>query len=417
MVIGILSTIVGSAIFLFLLWLWKKLRHEHYQQDMQPIDKPYPKKVDRIGHEAFTEALAYLEQRQYQKALKPLKRALTRAKKPETELAVRARIAFILYKLGYFPDSLKEFKRSVFLTEKIGDSLTKAKIYLDIGLIYRTTGRTKEALDYFQRALALYRRIGNTHNRIDVQAEMAAVHLDMGDLATAHKLNIKSLRFHVIAGLPDGIGPGLANEARIFMRAKRPRIALLLYEAANGLARMRNDLKGLAIQMHNMGDCCVDLGRLELAERFHRDCLVVSQENEFVDLESATYLSLANIFLRKNELEDAFLHAQMSEQIFHKIGHKEGEGKSLGVLGEVARKRSNVEEAIRIHKKAFAIAESAKNLDTIKNLLLALREDIIQGGNLREFNLLAKGVLRKYPELKTQLPGEMVVEIDAEPFT
>lgn len=349
-----------------------------------------------------------MKERRFQDAMDSLNRALPHAKKPEDELAVRARIAFILKKQGDFPRSLKEFEHCIQLAEETGDLQTKAKLLTELGNIRRATGRTKEALVYFEKALVLYKGVGSFRKRVPqrlgVKAEMAMAYLDLGDFYRALKLNRNSLILHFLAGNPDAMGAAFANEGRIFMRAGRYEWALLFYYAAGWFFTRRNDLRGLAIQTHNMGVCHTHLGNYKLANKAYCHGMKVSKENDFTDIEANIFGSLANLGLAQGDLEDAFVNAQMSVQMFHRIGHKEGEAKGWGILGEIAGKRSNLEEAIHSHRKALVIADSAGNLDSLKNLLLALFANMKEAGREEEFHRLAGSIFRKYPELKAQLP-------------
>ena len=312
--------------------------------------------TDRTGEVSYEEAKIYMNARRYNDARVSFEKALPYAKNDETKLAVRCGLGFVKYKMGDFPEALREFRKSIILAEHTGNLHVKAWILEKVGIIYRSTGRTKESLDHLGKSFAILGKVGTRHHRIDVQAEMAMGYLYRGDFARAAKLNSRSLLYHLLLGLGDGIAPGMNNGAVLYIHKRKYRIALLMLYASEIVATKQGDQKGLATTFHNMGNCYTHLDKHDLAEKTYRESMRISRENLFSDIEGASNFCLASLSLKRGDLEDAFVSAQLSELISRRIGSKEFEAKGLEILGEISRRRGDPNKAILSHKRGLTVA-------------------------------------------------------------
>lgn len=389
-------------------WLWRILRELRPDNEAHFVRHLLVEETDKTGAVTYEEAKIYMNARRYKNALNLFSRALPHAKRNTAKLAIRCGLGFVHYKIGDFPRALKEFRRSIALAESTGNLPIKAWIFHRIGIICKSTGRTDDALNYLEKSLAILEKVGTRHQRIDVQADMAMCHLYRRDYVLAAKLNSRSFAYHLLLGLGDGIAPGMTNGAVQLIHLRKYRIALLILRASAFVSMKQGDQRALATTLHSIGNCYSNLGEPDLAEDSYRESMTISKKYQFSDIESATNFSLASLNLKRGELEEAFVLAQMSELISHRIGSKELEAKSLGILGEVFRRRGDPNKAIVHHKKGLTIAMSVGNIDSIANLLLAIRLDMQAAGRIEELAPLVNGVQVTFPLVESRLPKEMI---------
>ena len=156
------------------------------------IDDRYPKQMGQI---AGGLADAFNEQGLPEKGLLHYQRAMKFYEQTKDKHLISYAswgIGFSYYQLQRYPEALKQFEQTIEASPKVSPNRTNSKEF--IGRVYADTGRPVEALKMFEEVIDLDKKSENPKEVARVQALMARIYQDRGELDRARHVYAESLK-------------------------------------------------------------------------------------------------------------------------------------------------------------------------------------------------------------------------------
>lgn len=218
---------------------------------------------------------------------------------------------------------LMEAKPSGSDPESNRNAASQINILLELGIAYKSLSEFNRAIEFFQQALAISRKIGD-HN---------------GEMASLNNL-------------------GLAYNSLCQYQQ-----AIQLYHQSLRMAREIADLNGEASALNNLGEAYSSLGEYHQAIHFHQQSLEIFRAIGNRDFESNALASLGNTYLSLEQVQKAVHCFQQSLKIERDLGDLNGEASSLGNLGSAYHSLGEYQQAIQFYHQSLDIFREVGNRD------------------------------------------------------
>ncbi|MCB9343408.1 MAG: tetratricopeptide repeat protein [Lewinellaceae bacterium] len=120
------------------------------------------------------------------------------------------------YVQGNYPQALEYFQKSLAIKEELGDKMGIAKNLNNIGLIYMNQGNTPRALEYLQKSQAIKEELGDKKGIAVILNNIGLIYHDQGNYPRALEYYQKSQAIKEELGDKKGIAGGLVNIGIIY---------------------------------------------------------------------------------------------------------------------------------------------------------------------------------------------------------
>ena len=254
-----------------------------------------------------------------------------------SRLEVGLRIAAASWRFWEVNGPLSEGRRwlSAFLAKATSASVPDwvlAKALYAAGILAHIQSKHDEAHPLLERALNLYRSLGNSRGVADTLNDLGLLLHDLGDNQRAEEL------------LQEGLS----------------------------MSRESIYMGGMAYALDNLGHVARDRGNYEESRSFHQQSVAIRRELGDDFAVAASINNGALVALAQGDLDSAYSGFEESGRMFQTLKNKLGEAISLNNLGEVAELQRNDKRAATLYNRSLALfrkEEDAANVATVlKNL-------------------------------------------------
>ncbi len=232
---------------------------------------------------------------------------------------------------GAYAEALEDIFASLEIYRKIADTKQIANAFNDISIVYAISEDYKQSLIYFEKALELFQQMGDEQGESYALNNIGIIHQELGDDSTARRYFIQSLRIKEKNNDLYGISRAYTNLGSILENYEQWDQALVYYFKADSVYKLRDDHQGAA----------------------------------------GNFVSIANLYKLKKDLNKARRYALMGMQEAEQIGSKPIQQDAAKALSGIYEDQGNYRQALRYQKLFQALSDSllnARNLETIESL-------------------------------------------------
>lgn len=255
-----------------------------------------------------------------------------------------------------------------------------------------------------REAISLYESEGRRHEIIDAEQDVANVLMSRGRFREAEKLVWKGIRYHFLRLKREGLSSALQDAAILYSLSGHRFVALGLSSWAILMARNGERPQPLLFSMISYGSGLKNSGNLVEARKILEDVLDKARRLRDLRLEGAALANIADIDCQQGHLDEAELNAQTAKDAFVRIGFKEAELKTLGLIGSINEARGDFGMAERHYRAVLSEAARLGIDETMKNGLRALRSLMEHLDKRQQFNELLASVIRAHPGIAGFVP-------------
>lgn len=208
----------------------------------------------------------------------------------------------------------------------------KARIYIDLGEVYRVIGQNEQALTYLEQGLDICQKIGDRAGTGRALTYLGRVHNPLGNKNKARGYYKQALS--VLKELGDRAGEAMVvnNLGWIYFDLGQMSRALVCYEEGLKIYQEAGDRKGEAPTLYSIGNVYFELGQIERALDYFMQSLSISREVADRGWECITLSHLGLAYNAMGNQELALKYCQEGLSISREIGDRGREGWSLFIL-------------------------------------------------------------------------------------
>jgi tetratricopeptide (TPR) repeat protein len=321
-------------------------------------------------------ALSHSKANRYQLAMKEFQHILrVCTTSPSEKIALLISLGNAYYSTSQYDNALRNYGAADELASKVRDKSAlegKAIALNSIGLVYADKGRLGDSLDYCQKALRIFRKIGYREAEAGTLDNIATIYRIQGELGKAMVRYRLALKIDRETADYRGQAAVFGNMGNVYQTKGNLPKALEYYGKALKIHRDVEDREGEADNLGSIGIVYGKKGELRKAMAYSRLALMIFRKIGNREKEATALTSIAIIYSLKNEVGKSMKYQYLSLKINREIGRREGEAVNLGNIGSLYLDTGEPDEALRYYRPALEIFEEigvAEHIRTTKDAI------------------------------------------------
>jgi len=287
---------------------------------------------------SFRSGQKYEKEYKFEKAIKVYEKCLNDLSIPEEDkIGFNILIGNCYYFLSKLNQAEKHFKESLNILKRAENKMaklpSKSTALGSIGNIYHNLGKPDEALEYYQQALEINRKLGY-------------------EQGAAHNLN---------------------NIGTLYNELSKHDEALECQEEALKISKKFKDKQAIANSLTNIGIIYTDSGKPEEALKLFQEALEINKKLKYQEGIANVFNNIGLAYSNLKETDQALNYYQKALKINKEIGYKEGVATNLGNIGLIYITLGKSEEALKYYQEALEIFVHTNSQPRIEILLKLIK--------------------------------------------
>lgn len=250
-----------------------------------------------------------------------------------------------------------------------------------LGAIAARSGRSTEAVGWFEMALAVAREFDDPAQERRALNGLGNCFWWQGryDDSLAH--HRRALEIAHQLGDRTGAARTLGNIGAVYERLGRYADAVSMFERSLQIARELAERDHQSHALNNLAVMCLRLGRLGDAEAYCKQTIVVSRDAGDRYNELSGLGGLGEVYCRLGRYEEALDFAQRAVSLSREVEDRSGESIQLMVVGGIYRQTGQYDESLRTLRQALEIATEVPLPRTEINIRNLIGLTLFQAGS------------------------------------
>lgn len=231
------------------------------------------------------------------------------------------------------------------------------------GLVMRTTGNLKEALELYYKCLEILEKEGFHHNMATTNNNIGMVYLDYGDIEKGLEYYYKSLNDEEKYGDSLGVAISLNNIGYVYYNQKDKDNAVKYFTKSLAYLEALNQQNAVATLLNNIGGIYKDFSPEDDTQSyktainyFKKSLQLYTKINDHVGMARA-YSNIGSSLVMLNRLDSAKYYAQQGFDLRKKYNLRSDLPNSLLGLAEIYMQQDSLQLAKKTILNAFEISK------------------------------------------------------------
>jgi len=261
-------------------------------------------------------------------------------------------------------ESLKFAIEAVSLSKQLAYDRGLAAGYMQVGNYYTEQSNYKTALDYFEKAWAVYIKLGDLSGEKNIINNIGNVHRYIGDYDKALEYFLKALQMSEEQEDKKGIAYALNNIGILYAIQEKYEIVLEYFLKTLAISEELGDKTGIAYSLNNIGLVYEELEEYDNALEYHSKSLKIKEEVGNKNGVSSSLKNIGNIYLHLREKEKALENHLKALEIAEEIGNTNGVIQSSLDISNIYLEAENFDRALFYLTQALNLSKeiNAKRL-------------------------------------------------------
>ena len=258
--------------------------------------------------------------------------------------------------IGYYTEALEYFEKALAIAREIGDIYNKGSYLGAIGQVHKSLGHFPMALEYLEKALAIAKEIGDRDNEGAWSGTIGQVHISLGGFPMALEYLEDGLAIARRIGDRYNEGVWLGTIGQAHQRLGNYSKALEYLEKSLAIAREIGDRFNEGAWCGTIGQVHQSSGDYPMALKYLEHALAIAREigNRFG--EGARLGAIGQVHQSLGDYPKALKYLEEALTIAREIGDRFNEGVQLGIIGQVHQCLGDYPMALECLEDGLAIA-------------------------------------------------------------
>ena len=219
------------------------------------------------------------------------------------------------------------------IAKEVGDRLGEECALDDLGVVYKSLGDFKKAMDCHQQALNIAKEVRDRQGEGCAYSNLGNVCISLGDYEIAIEHHREALRIAKEVGDRDGEAKAYGNLAIAHKSLGKLEEAVENNELGLSIIKEIGEIAAAGKLHNSVGVAYNRLGNCEKAKENLKVALRIAQDVGDRFLEGTSISNLGNTYLLLRDFKEAIKYYQMGLDIAKEVGDKSGEGSAYAALG------------------------------------------------------------------------------------
>ena len=268
--------------------------------------------------------------------------------------------------------SLAGWKVAEELATEISDQKDLGRIFRGIGYVHSLMGNFPDALENFQKSLALAQTLGDKKLEGAALGNIGGVYSDMGDYSIALKELAKSDEVFESTGDRLGAAITLITIGRTYSLQHKNDEAVEALSRSLAVAEEMHDQANVNRALLNLGVVEKQRGNLAGALKYYEKSLAISRATSDRSIEGLVLNNIGNVYLEQNSFDEARSYYQQSLELARTLAEKDTIAMAISNRGESYRLAGNEDLALKDLQEALSLYKELGDKDGVAEFLAAL---------------------------------------------
>ncbi|HEC22275.1 MAG TPA: tetratricopeptide repeat protein [Chloroflexi bacterium] len=236
-----------------------------------------------------------------------------------------------------------------------GDVMREYGYLNDLGYAHTMLGNLDEARRYFKRSLEISQELGDPAGEAAALNNIGAVYEREGKLADAQSYYERSLAIREKLGVLEDTAEALNNVAGVLYVQGRLDDALSTFRRVLDMYTVLNDRHGQARTWLNIGAAYEGLGNDDEARRAYQNSLAIYANLGDEAGQAQALNNLGIICFNRGEIDRALAHFKRSLTLKERIGDRQGQASTLNNIALLYEKSGALSLALENYERSYGI--------------------------------------------------------------
>ena len=275
------------------------------------------------------------------------------------------RLGDVYSDLGQYEKARTYYNRALTLFQKLGDSHNIGVAYSNLGLTYASMAQFKEAVDYYHRALNAYGQRDTAQDSAVCLNNMGVAYASLGELDRALDCYNRALNLYKTLNNQRDMAGALANLGNMYHRLGDYERALEVHLEAYALRKQLRPPQDIAASLTGLGIVYNSLGRYREALQCENDALDIKKALNSPPDVAATLTDLGLIYAGMGNFTEALKRHKEALAIWQTLGKPNDIATSFNNLGSVYVSMTQFDKALNCYNRALKGYEQGGSVQEI----------------------------------------------------
>ena len=307
------------------------------------------------------------------------------------------------HQTSQFEAALQSWQQALLLYRKIKNRFGEGQTLNALGVVSNSLGNYAKAIEYHQQSLAIAQEIKDRRGEGAALINLGLAYFSLGNYAKAIEYQQQSLA--IVREIEDrqDEGNALGNLGLAYFSLGNYAKAIEYQQQSLAIAREIRDRQGEGQALGNLGIAYYSLGNYAKAIEYHQQYLAIAREIKDRQGEGQALGNLGAAYGSLGNHAKAIEYQQQHLAIAREIRDRLGEGNALGNLGIAYYSLGSYAKAIEYQQQRLAIAREIKDRrgegQSLNNLGVAL----LKSNNLVDAEKILLEGIQVWESLRAQL--------------
>ena len=233
------------------------------------------------------------------------------------------RMGIFAYYKGKNSLALSSYQQALNYYLTIDEPIAQANLYNNIALVYSQTADHKRELEIYQKIQPIYQEFGSRKDKIDVQNNLAVMHLRLKRYDTSIPMFLDIIE--KLKNISDQIGLAKAYSdlGSSFKYAGDYEKAQYYMILALNLHHQNEDDYNAASTLHNLAELNIIMQNIDQAKIYAKQSIKLSIARGHDNAYAGALYSLAKVYFHEGKYEQAMRYIEQSSEVAEKMQYKE----------------------------------------------------------------------------------------------
>lgn len=264
-------------------------------------------------------------------------------------------------------ESLSYANEAVSLSLELRYDKGLAKGYMYVGNYYTEQSNYKTALSYFEKAWAIYVKMGDISGEILIINNIGNLYRYIGDYDKSLEYLLKSLEMSEEQNDKKGIAYALNNIGILYAIQEQYDKVLEYFIQTLAISEELGDKRGISYSLNNIGLVYEELEEYDKALEYHTKSLRIKEQTGNKNGVASSLKNIGNIYAVLGEKEKALSRHLLALKINEEIGNKNGTVHSLIDIGKIYLDSNDSDSALNYFSQALSLSKEINAKGLIKD--------------------------------------------------